>query len=196
MLLGVVVASVCLLAACSSGSKSGTASTGTGAPTTANPANGSTGSTVHVAKEATDQPSESAQMVCEPEAVKDIQQVIGIPAKVSTPKWDKETHTFSCDYVYPQGKMTLTVREFDNADETTAYYNQRATDLGGKDQDLQGLGQGGFTTKNGDTVIRKDYKVLTIDTTKLPAQFGSPPDTRANDGINVAATIMGCWTGA
>jgi len=30
----------------------------------------------------------------------------------------------------------------------------------------------------------------------LPKQFGSPPDTRENDAINVAATIMGCWTGA
>jgi hypothetical protein len=185
MLLGVLVGSACLLAACSGGSSTATVKPGA-----------ATGTTVHVAKEATDQPSVSAQMVCEPEAVKDIQTVIGIPAKVSKPSWNAETHTFSCNYVYPQGTMTLTVREFDNADETTAYYNQRATDLGGKDQDLQGLGNGGFTTKNGDTVIRKDYKVLTIDTTKLPAQFGAPPDTRANDGINVAATIMGCWTGA
>ncbi len=135
-------------------------------------------------------------MICEDEAIKDIQQVIGYTAKVSKPTWDVSTHNYSCDYVYSQGTMTLSVREFDNADETTAYYNQRATELGGKDQDLQGLGQGAYTTKNGNTVVRKDFKVLTVDTTKLPEQFGNPPDTRANDGINVAATIMGCWTGA
>ena len=30
----------------------------------------------------------------------------------------------------------------------------------------------------------------------LPAQFGSPPCTRADIAVKVAATIMGCWTGA
>ncbi len=189
MLLGVVLGCALLLGACGGSSKS---SSGTGSDGTAA---GTTGTTVHVAKEASSQPSVSAQMICQDEAIKDIQQEIGIAAKVSKPTWDVNTHTYSCDYVYPQGTMTLSVREFDNADETTAYYNQRANELGGKDQDVT-IGQGAYTTKNGDTVVRKDFKVLTVDTTKLPANFGNPPDTRGNDAINVAATIMSCWTGA
>ncbi len=183
MLLGVILGFALLLAACGGSSKSNAG------------ANGTTGTTVHVAKEASNQPSESAQMVCEDEASKDIQAETGIKATVSKPTWDVSTHTYSCDYVYPQGKMTLTVREFDNPDETTAYYNQLANENGGKDQDIT-IGQGAYTTKNGNTVVRKDFKVLTVDTTKLPASFGNPPDTRANTSINVASVIMGCWTGA
>ena len=58
------------------------------------------------------------------------------------------------------------------------------------------LGQGAFTTKNLSAVVRKDYKVLTVDISKLPAHFGVPPDSRADVALNTAATIMGCWTGA
>jgi len=196
MMLAAVLGCVVILGACGgSSSKSSTPGVSTKGTTGAS-GNNSTGTTVHIARPASDTPSESAQMVCEKEAITDIQQVIGIPAKVSPQKWDKATHTLSCDYVYPQGTMTLSVREFENLDETVAYYNARADQLGGKTQDLQGLGQGAFTTKNGDSVVRKDFKVLTVDVTKLPAQFGDPPDTRENDGINVAATIMSCWTGA
>ena len=45
-------------------------------------------------------------------------------------------------------------------------------------------------------VVRKDYKILLIDVTKLPAKFGVPSDVRGNVAINVAEAIMGCWTGA
>ena len=35
--------------------------------------------------------------------------------------------------------------------------------------------------------MRKDYKVLLVDVSGLPAQFGSPPDTKGDVALNVAA---------
>jgi hypothetical protein len=168
---------------------------GTKLQTTGTTEGGRTQGTTHVAKAATGVPSESAKMVCAPEAVSQIAQVIGIKTiSVSKPTWINGL--YSCDYIYPgNARMTLTIREMSSVDETTAYYDGLAARLG-KKQNLQGLGQGAFSTKNGSVVTRKDYKVLLVDTTKLPAQFGVPPDTRENDAINVSFTIMQCWTGA
>jgi len=168
---------------------------GTKLQTTGTTEGGRTQGTTHVAKAAAGVPSESAKMVCAPEAVDQIAQVIGIKTtSISKPTWINEV--YSCDYIYPgNSRMTLTVREMSSVAETTAYYDGLAARLG-KKQNLQGLGQGAFSTKNGSVVTRKDYKVLLVDTTKLPAKFGVPPDTRENDAINVSFTIMQCWTGA
>jgi hypothetical protein len=149
----------------------------------------------HVAKAAAADPSVSAKMVCEAEVVNKVAEVIGIKTtSISTPTWVNQV--YSCDFVYPgNAKMTLKVKELSSVDATSAYYDQLAKDLG-KKQDLQGLGEGAFSTKSGAVVTRKDYKVLVVDTSKLPAQFGVPPDTRENDAINVSFTIMECWVGA
>ena len=45
-------------------------------------------------------------------------------------------------------------------------------------------------------MLRKDYKVLLVDTSGLPTQFGSPPQTKKDVAIGVALTVLGCWTGA
>lgn len=155
-------------------------------------------STVHVAKQASNTPSVSAKMICEKEAINDIyQQATGVktiaPIK---PTWTD--HVYSCAYVYPNGAvMRLSVKELSSPEETTAYYDSLAQKLDKvKDQDALGIGQGAFTTKDGSLVVRKDYKVLTVDVSKLPKSFGVPPDTRENVAINVGVTIMGCWTGA
>jgi hypothetical protein len=156
---------------------------------------GQTPGTTHVAKAAAASPSISAKMVCATEAVDDITQVIGVKTtSISKPTWIDQV--YSCDYVYPgNARMTLRVKELSSVAETTAYYDSLAAKLG-KKQDLQGLGQGAFSTKSGSVVTRKDYKVLLVDTSKLPAKFGVPPDTRENDAINVSFTIMECWVGA
>jgi hypothetical protein len=44
--------------------------------------------------------------------------------------------------------------------------------------------------------VRKDNKVLVVDTRGLPARFGAPPADRGEVAVTVAATIMGCWVGA
>jgi hypothetical protein len=182
-----------VLGACGGGSSKNGASA-TSQPT-ATTQGGQTPGTGHVAKAAAANPSVSAKMVCATEAVNDIAQVIGIKTtSISKPTWIDQV--YSCDFVYPgNAKMTLKVKELSSVEETTAYYDGLATQLG-KKQDLQGLGQGAFSTKNGSVVTRKDYKVLVVDTSKLPAQFGVPPDTRENDAINVSFTIMECWVGA
>lgn len=191
----VVVALV--LAGCGGGGSSKSSPT-TNSPTTKTPSGKTTKEQPttepgHVAKAAAADPSASAKMVCEPEAINDIAEVLGVKTtQPMKPTW--VDHVYSCDYVYPNGTMTLSVKELSNADETTAYFDSLQQKLG-KGQDIQ-LGQGAFTTRDGSTVVRKDYKVLVVDTTKLPANFGVPPDTRENVGINVAYTIMGCWTGA
>jgi hypothetical protein len=183
------VACASLLAAC--GSSSG----GSSSPTTASSGSPTTG---HVAKEASNKPSVSAKMICEREAANDIyDQDTGVRTiKAFKPTW--VDHVYSCDYVYPHGAvMRLSVKELSSTDETTAYYDSLAEKLGKADkQPPLGFGQGAFVTKNGDLVVRKDYKVLLIDVSKLPASFGVPADTRENVAINVGATIMGCWTGA
>jgi hypothetical protein len=191
LVLGVAVFGL-MLAACGGSSSSGKAGS---SPTT----NGSgPGTTVHVAKVASDKPSVSAQMICETEAENEIyQQATGVKT-TSAPKgvWDEKTHVYSCDYVYPHGAvMKLSVKEMSSPDETTAYYNQLAQQLG-KVKDQYSIGQGAFTTKNGDLVVRKDYKVLLVDVSKLPANFGVPADTREHVAINVGGSIMSCWTGA
>ena len=134
-------------------------------------------------------------MICSREALIDINEVIGVKATIpKQPTWID--HVYSCDYVYPNGsKMTLSVKEMSSSSETTAYFDSLAQKLG-KTGELQSLGQGAFSTKNGSVVARKDYKVMTIDVSHLPADFGVPPDTRNNDAINAAFAIMGCWTGA
>jgi hypothetical protein len=182
-----------VLGACGGGSSNNGASA-TSQPT-ATTQGGQTPGTGHVAKAAAANPSVSAKMVCATEAVNDIAQVIGIKTtSISKPTWIDQV--YSCDFVYPaNARMTLRVKELSSDGETTAYYDSLATRLG-KKQDLQGLGQGAFSTKSGSVVTRKDYKVLLVDTSKLPAEFGVPPDTRENDAINVSFTIMECWVGA
>ena len=186
VVLGVIVFGL-VLAACGGSSSSGKPA-----------ASGSPGTTLHVAKVAEATPSKSAQMICETEAENEIyQQATGVKAiKPLQPTWDKNTHIYSCDYVYPHGAvMKLSVKEMSSPEETTAYYNQLAQQLH-KVKDQYSIGQGAFTTQNGDLVVRKDYKVLLVDVSKLPASFGVPADTREHVAVNVGGSIMNCWTGA
>jgi hypothetical protein len=138
-------------------------------------------------------PSVSAQMICQRELQKEIAYAFGVHtiAPVS-PTW--VSHLYSCRYVYPFGTMTLSVKELADRATTTDYYNGLENRLGDQ-QRLNGLGQGGFAAPNGTVVVRKDYKVLEVDTSRLPLQFGSPPIRRSDAAITVAGTIMGCWTG-
>jgi len=184
-----------LLAACGGSSKP-SASPTTQAPTTTAGAPSGPSTTVHVAQLAKNVPSVSAKMICTPDAANEIyQQATGLKTvKPFAPRWQE--HVYSCDYVYPAGAvMKLSVKEVSSPDETTAYFDSLATKLG-KTKDVAQIGQGAFQTPNGSMVVRKDYKILLVDVTKLPAQFGVPSDTRGDVAINVSEAIMGCWTGA
>jgi len=185
--LVIVPVALALLASACGSSSSSSPATSSGSSTT-----------VHVAKKAADVPSVSAKMICEKEAIDDIYNSATGVRTVTPPKpsWDKAGHVYSCEYDYAGGvKLTLSVKEMSSADETTAYFGSLAKQLH-KKADLQALGQGAYVVKDGSVVVRKDYKVLLIDVTKLPPTFGVPADTRENVAINIAETIMGCWTGA
>ena len=151
------------------------------------------GTRVHIALPAGPNPSISAKMVCAPEAQRELANTLGV-STVSpiTPTW--VDHVYSCRYVYANGAMALSVKEVDNRAQTTAYFDMLGQQLGNTGA-LNGLGQGAFATTNGDVVVRKDYKVLLVDVSGLPAQFGVPATSSADVAVTVADIIMGCWSG-
>lgn len=134
-------------------------------------------------------------MICAPEAQNAIyQSATGVKTIAPfMPTW--VDHVYSCDYVYPGGAvMRLSVKEVSTTAETTAYYDSLAAKLH-KIKDVA-AGQGGYQVQDGSVVVRKDYKVLLVDIGRLPASFGVPAASRGDVAINVAVTIMSCWTGA
>ena len=62
-------------------------------------------------------------------------------------------------------------------------------------QTLGNLGQGAFRTSGGDVVVRKDWKVLVVDISGLPSQFGVPPTSATDVAYTLADLILGCWDG-
>ena len=140
-------------------------------------------------------PSKSAQLVCQKEARKDIAATLGVKeTSVTKPVWVKAQHLYSCTYVYPNGRITLTVKELADADTTTAFFESVQRKYGTTHQ-LIGLGQGAWILKNNNVVVRKDYKVLLVDVHGIPPSFGLSM-TRSDVATNIAVVIMGCWTGA
>lgn len=139
-------------------------------------------------------PSVSTRMICEPEAQKDLSATIGV-ATIKTPAPTWLMHTYTCAYVYTDGQFTLSVKQLPNAVDTRGYFAALGDRLKRRVV-LTGLGQGAVTTADGSVIVQKDDKVLLVDVSRLPVRFGAPSDSRANVAISIAATIMGCWTGA
>jgi hypothetical protein len=139
-------------------------------------------------------PSASAVMVCAPEAQRDIAGLLGINTTVvSPPTW--RDHIYSCRYVYTNGSFVLSVKELSSPDETTAYVNSLGMALGRRSPDIP-LGDGAFQTRNGSMVMRKDNKVLYVNTNEIPATFGIPSVPHDSVAQFVTAAIAGCWTGS
>ncbi|HXZ62980.1 MAG TPA: hypothetical protein VEG62_09570 [Acidimicrobiales bacterium] len=131
-------------------------------------------------------------MVCSPKAQKEIDETLGVKATVSKPTW--VDHAYSCRYQYPDGHFVMTVKELSSWPQTLAYF----TGVGqqqGRASTIPNLGQGAFQTDDGWAVVRKDWKILTVDPTGLPAQFGEPPTSRADVAVTVADLILACWAG-
>jgi hypothetical protein len=139
-------------------------------------------------------PSISAKMICEQEAANEVAAIIGIKTtKPVVPTWSHGL--YSCEYAYSNGSIGLCVKELPNQSGTDADFASLRRVLG-EQRPWANLGQAAFVTANGSIVVRKDYKVLFVDISHLPARFGVPPTARGNAALNVAITIMGCWTGA
>lgn len=90
--------------------------------------------------------------------------------------------------------MVLSVKELSSWSQTLGYFGQLGAKLG-KKTPLYNLGQGAFGTDDGSVVVRKDWKVLLVDTSGLPASFGLPPTNPGQIALSVASAILGCWHG-
>jgi hypothetical protein len=164
-----------LVSACGSAAPAATATTTTERPLPAGP-----------------HPSPIAVMVCQPKAEVEINAALGVKAKVSDRTW--VDHRYSCRYGYRNGFFELSVQELSSWSETLAYFHGLAQRLGDV-QSLGNLGQGAFRTRSGDVVVRKDWKVLVVDISGLPPEFGAPPDPKKYVAYTVADVILGCWNG-
>ncbi len=131
-------------------------------------------------------------MVCSPKAQSEIADALGVTAVVETPAWS--VHLYSCRYTYPNGAFTLSVKELSSWAQTLRYFRALGSSLGDVNP-LYNLGQGGYETRDGSVAVRKDWKVLLVDISGLPAQFGKPPTPSGNIAVTVADVILGCWSG-
>ena len=91
--------------------------------------------------------------------------------RVTKPTWSN--HLFSCTYLYPTGSVTLSVKELVGLETTASYFNSLERQFG-RAETLNDLGQGAFIAKNGDAVVRKDYKVLARRRTRNPRPPSCP----------------------
>jgi hypothetical protein len=137
-------------------------------------------------------PAEIAKMPCQHKVQGELAEVLGVKALVAPPTWSG--HLYSCRYQYPNGAMALSIKELSSWPETFAYFDALGKQLGNVGS-LGNLGQGAFTTTDGSVVVRKDWKVLLVDISGLPAQFGVPPTSRGDIADTVADLILGCWAG-
>jgi hypothetical protein len=137
-------------------------------------------------------PSTIAKMVCQADAQREIASALGETATVSKATWSD--HVYSCRYAYPTGSFVLSVKELSSWAETDAYFRGLAATMG-RSRDLEELGQGAFQTTDGSVVVRKDWKVLTVDAADLPPHFGVPPTSSGAVAVTVGDVILGCWAG-
>jgi hypothetical protein len=132
-------------------------------------------------------------MICQPDAAAEIASALGVQtSKPPTPSW--ADHVYSCRYEYPAGVMVLSIKELPDQTATTAYYTAAQHTLASHTP-VQVLGQDGFAGPDGSLYVRKDFKVLHVDVSALPAHIGQPPYTSGDAAFTVAAVIMSCWTG-
>lgn len=152
--------------------------------------------TVKAPKPAGTLPSLISVKICSKEAQREMTLALGESAEVTTPKW--VDHRYSCTYGYPTstppGSFEVSVKELSNWTDTYSYYDALASRLG-KSRDLAALGQAAFQSTDGSVVVRKDWKLLLVDNTGLPPQFGVPPTSSASVAVTVADVILGCWAG-
>jgi hypothetical protein len=137
-------------------------------------------------------PSAIARMVCTEKTAGEIAQVVAAKASVTAPTW--ADHLYSCGYHYTEGTMVLSVKELSSWTQTYAYFDELAGTLH-KTVPVQGLGQGAFVVGDGSVVVRKDWKILLVDISRLHGMVGSPPNSRDTVALDAAAVILGCWSG-
>ena len=117
-------------------------------------------------------PSPIATMICKPKARGEIASALGEFATVSRPTWFD--HLYSCRYRYPTGSMVLSVKELSSWAQTKSYFRTLAKQMG-ISQSINGLGQAAIETSDGSMIVRKDWKVLLVNSAGLPLSLASHP---------------------
>jgi hypothetical protein len=108
------------------------------------------------------------------------------------PTWQDDV--YACNYAFSEGTVRMSVKELSSKSETNAYFEALARQFGDK-QMLDGLGQGAFLTDNGSVVVRKDWKVLLVDSTRLTAPITTAAPLSGTPAEAMAAVILACWAG-
>ena len=98
---------------------------------------------------------------------------------------------YACQYEYADGVISLSLKELPDAAATTKYFEGMAKDRGQPAGGIS-LGEGAFATPT-ELVMRKDFMVLDIDVSDLPARFGQPERSPSDVKLAVAQTLLGCW---
>ena len=131
-------------------------------------------------------------MVCSAEEQHKIAVYLGERAAISSPTWHDDT--YRCDFVYPEGRVHLAVKELGSWSETKRYFSEQVA-WAGPSTPVHNMGQQAAQALDGTMFVRKDFAVLTVDPKDLPARFGRPPTARADVSYTFADLIMACWTG-
>jgi hypothetical protein len=137
------------------------------------------------------EPSKAAKMVCAGEVRDQVRTVLKLsaPAPTST-SWQNQLYT--CTYTLPMGTMVLSVQESASKPAARAYFEALRGKLGST-KPLLAVGEQAYATDTGYAVVLKDAMTLRVDTTRLPAVFGSQQQRRTDLAYQMATIVMGCW---
>jgi hypothetical protein len=138
-------------------------------------------------------PSATAALVCGSEIRGKVKEVLKLK---TTPK---TTSTFSaglftCSYDLPMGRMLLSVQESATTTAARAYLQAHRRVVKATEP-TPGLGERAYSTGTGIVLVVKDNDTLQVDTTRLPAVFGSEQQKRTDLAYEIASDVLGCWTG-
>jgi len=138
-------------------------------------------------------PSKAALMICSDEIREKVRTVLKLtaPAPVRS-SWRDQLYT--CTYALPMGAMVLSVQQAVSKPAAGEYFRSLRT-RSGSTEPLLGLGEQAYAAKTGTAVVLKDTMVLRVDTTGLPAVFGSQQQRRTDLAYEIASAVLGCWTG-
>jgi hypothetical protein len=138
-------------------------------------------------------PPETALMICNDDIRSKVQQLLDLPgAPHTTATWADSVYT--CTFDLPMGPMTLRVRVLPGDAQAAARLDTDRKATAGA-RPLAGLGERAWDTPAGTVAALKDNQILTVDTTRLPAVLGPGEQRRGDLADEVAAAVMGCWTG-
>ncbi|MFC1415828.1 hypothetical protein [Streptacidiphilus cavernicola] len=140
-------------------------------------------------------PSATAVMVCGTEIQQDVTKILALGSKpATTSSW--ADHLYTCTYHLPTGPLVLSVKESPDTATATAYFDALRKQLGVTTPltPAQSLGNPGYESAGGTTVVLKDGKTLRVDATGMPAASGPNQLSRSDLSYEIATDILGCWS--